>query len=448
MSNKLRKTIWTAVIVACGSWPVAGFADDKSQSKSPGELKAIADRSSKSLPDLMAAAESKTGGKTINAMLMEWRCVQDKVLSGPVTGDVSHEDLKNADPSSPVGHIITASDNKISEVIVCAKSGKVLCVKDANSFTPGKSAFHDGSGQKGRHARFARWNQAPDRTQRITDLLKKPVHNAQTDEHIGEVKDFVVDPDGGRLMFSVVEFYDKLGHGNRWYALPLSIANLSPDYKTFDMEYEARQVNHAQGFDRNTWPNVIEDKYATGIYESYGVRPYWKRGRRTEGSVRTVTEREGRTGANQRGRQLPQRWQKASDLVGKNVINPQDNESLGTLHDIVVDPDTGRIIYGVLSFGGFLGMGDKLFAIPWSSLNLASDYKAVHLTVDKDRLKTAEGFDKANWPNMADERFATKTHDFYGSPRYWENKDDMDDDMDDAVDEAQDKADDANDRND
>ena len=55
-----------------------------------------------------------------------------------------------------------------------------------------------------------------------------------------------------------------------------------------------------------------------------------------------------------------------STVIGSKVVN-QQGEDLGTIEDIVVDVDVGRIAYAVLSFGGFLGMGDKYFAIPWEA---------------------------------------------------------------------------------
>jgi sporulation protein YlmC with PRC-barrel domain len=113
------------------------------------------------------------------------------------------------------------------------------------------------------------------------------------------------------------------------------------------------------------------------------------------------------------------RWEKASALMGRKVIN-NANENLGKIEDIVIDSNSGRILYGVLSFGGFLGMGDKLFAIPWSSLQLNSGDQATVLNVDKDRLKNAPGFDKKNWPNFADEQFATATYKHYEVTPYWQ----------------------------
>lgn len=121
-----------------------------------------------------------------------------------------------------------------------------------------------------------------------------------------------------------------------------------------------------------------------------------------------------------RGREfaMPTRFMKARDLMGMKVTNNAD-EDLGKIEDIVVDAGSGRILYGVLSFGGFLGVGDKLFAIPWESLQLTGDSKAYVLNVEKDRLKNAEGFDKKHWPNFADEQWATKPYQYYGRSPYW-----------------------------
>jgi sporulation protein YlmC with PRC-barrel domain len=91
----------------------------------------------------------------------------------------------------------------------------------------------------------------------------------------------------------------------------------------------------------------------------------------------------------------------ATSITGDEVCNLQE-ERLGTIQDIMLDVVTGRIRYAVLSSGGFLGMGDRLFAIPWQALHLDSDNKRFTLDIDTDRLKKAPGFDKNQWPDMAD----------------------------------------------
>lgn len=116
----------------------------------------------------------------------------------------------------------------------------------------------------------------------------------------------------------------------------------------------------------------------------------------------------------------PRRWQKATDLTGKSIANASDKD-LGTLKDIVVDANSGRILYGVVSYGGFLGLGNKLFAVPWQSLRLTDDAKKIILNIDEERLKNAEGFDQQQWPNFADERWATSTYEYYGQEPYWKS---------------------------
>jgi sporulation protein YlmC with PRC-barrel domain len=109
----------------------------------------------------------------------------------------------------------------------------------------------------------------------------------------------------------------------------------------------------------------------------------------------------------------------ADTLTGDKVVNVQ-NEDLGKIEHLMIDLGTGRIAYAVLSFGGFLGMGDKLFAIPWSALTVDTLEKRFILQVDKELLKRAPGFDKEQWPNMADRAWGTQVFKYYGAKPYWD----------------------------
>jgi sporulation protein YlmC with PRC-barrel domain len=108
---------------------------------------------------------------------------------------------------------------------------------------------------------------------------------------------------------------------------------------------------------------------------------------------------------------------KATDLIGREVINP-DHRKVGKIEDLALDPDRGRIAYAVLSFGGFLGIHDKWFAVPWSSFDLRGD--TLVLNTDKSTLKAAQGFDKDHWPDMANMEWARATYQHYGQKPYWE----------------------------
>jgi hypothetical protein len=112
-------------------------------------------------------------------------------------------------------------------------------------------------------------------------------------------------------------------------------------------------------------------------------------------------------------------------VIGSNVVNAQ-NESLGKIEDLVLDAGAGRIAYAVLSFGGFLGMGDKYFAIPWNAFHFNLTEKRATLNVDKKLLENAPGFDKDNWPNMAESKWGTSIYKHYGYTPYWQDETEID----------------------
>jgi sporulation protein YlmC with PRC-barrel domain len=104
----------------------------------------------------------------------------------------------------------------------------------------------------------------------------------------------------------------------------------------------------------------------------------------------------------------------ADTLIGNDVFKQKD-ERLGDIKEIMLDLGSGSVAYAVLSYGGFLGMADKLFAVPWSALILDTRNKRFLLNVEKARLKDAPGFDKDDWPNMKDEVWANKVRSYYGT---------------------------------
>ena len=106
-------------------------------------------------------------------------------------------------------------------------------------------------------------------------------------------------------------------------------------------------------------------------------------------------------------------------VIGSKVVN-QENEDLGNIEDVVLDVEAGRVAYAVLSFGGFLGMGDKYFAIPWEAFRFDVTDKRAVLNVAKVMLKNAPGFDKDKWPNMTDSSWRNQIFSHYGYRPYWE----------------------------
>jgi sporulation protein YlmC with PRC-barrel domain len=105
---------------------------------------------------------------------------------------------------------------------------------------------------------------------------------------------------------------------------------------------------------------------------------------------------------------------KASELIGMKVQG-SDGKNLGKIRDLVIAPD-GAVRYAVLDFGGFLGIGDKYFAVPWDALQRTQNGKTIALDTTKRDLKKAPGFDKKHWPDFSDRQQEVVIYEFYEVP--------------------------------
>jgi sporulation protein YlmC with PRC-barrel domain len=110
---------------------------------------------------------------------------------------------------------------------------------------------------------------------------------------------------------------------------------------------------------------------------------------------------------------------KASSVIGTDVVNAK-GENLGEIKEVVIDPRSGKVAYAVVSFGGFLGMGEKLFAIPFGTFKYDVKKNEYVLNVTKERLKAAPGFDADHWPSMNEEKWNRDVYKYYEHSPYWE----------------------------
>jgi sporulation protein YlmC with PRC-barrel domain len=106
----------------------------------------------------------------------------------------------------------------------------------------------------------------------------------------------------------------------------------------------------------------------------------------------------------------PLRFLTASSVIGDKVFNPAE-ERLGTIKDIMLDLTGGKIEYVVVEMGGFLGIGEKFFAIPYSLMKVDPSNERFILNQSKEILENAPGFDKDHWPE-------TNAH-LQTSSEYW-----------------------------
>jgi sporulation protein YlmC with PRC-barrel domain len=109
----------------------------------------------------------------------------------------------------------------------------------------------------------------------------------------------------------------------------------------------------------------------------------------------------------------------SSTLVGDKVRNSA-GEHLGKIEELMIDVNDGRVGYAVLSFGGFAGLGSRLFAIPWSLLRVDQPSHEFVLNIERSILENAPGFDRDHWPDLADPSLGAQIHGHYDVKPYWE----------------------------
>jgi hypothetical protein len=108
-----------------------------------------------------------------------------------------------------------------------------------------------------------------------------------------------------------------------------------------------------------------------------------------------------------------------ADKVEGTAVYNRKGDKLGSIENIMIDKLSGKVAYADMSFGGFLGMGDKHHPLPWSILKYDVDKGGYVVDLDKKMLENAPNFDTDDDVDWGDEAWGRKVHDYYGVPPYW-----------------------------
>lgn len=109
----------------------------------------------------------------------------------------------------------------------------------------------------------------------------------------------------------------------------------------------------------------------------------------------------------------------SSEKVEGTAVENAKGEDLGSIEEIMIDKVSGQVAYAVLKYGSFLGMGGKLFALPWDQLKYDKSREAYVVNIPQDRLRNAPSFDEDAEPNWSDPAWNKGLHDYYGSRANW-----------------------------
>ncbi len=108
----------------------------------------------------------------------------------------------------------------------------------------------------------------------------------------------------------------------------------------------------------------------------------------------------------------------AEKVSGTEVYNSA-GEHLGEVHDVMIDKVSGKVAYAVMSFGGFLGIGQKYHPLPWSTLDYDVRKGGYVVNMTKDQLEKAPTYDAGREPDWSDRAYEKNLHDYYRATPYW-----------------------------
>jgi sporulation protein YlmC with PRC-barrel domain len=243
----------------------------------------------------------------------------------------------------------------------------------------------------------------PPRAWLASDLIGMKVMS-QTGESVGEIDDIVVHP-GGETSYAVLSFGGWLGMGDKLFAMPWTVLKaIVPDTMKKDsklsliLPLDKERLKLAPGFDKKSWPITANANWTKDIDAFYlgSTNPNSTKPAGDARRTSVIT------------------W-RATDLKGANV-ETTDGKKLGDIKELVIDTN-GRVSYVALSVGGFLGIGDRLVAVPWDSLRFSlagdkGDEKLITLAATEAQLNKAPQFNgdkehKAEMCTPATSRFLT-----------------------------------------
>jgi len=309
----------------------------------------------------------------------------------------------------------------------------------------------------------------PAETIRASTLIGTEVYNKEG-KHLGEIKDIVLNRDSRKIGYAVLSYGGIAGMGDKLFAMPSKMLQYSSTDKRASVGVSEEVLKNAPGFDQSKWPTEANADYYTKLNNYYKDRAEDRadaaedRLDQAKDATKNDLDRSADAADRRLGRgadaskdaakDMRDAGQRASDrmtdasdrvhsdatdtpalpagarvdrdqpahdiswdrrvssVIGANVEN-QNGDNLGEVHDLVLDWKKGEVRYAVLSYGGVMGIGDKLFAVPMDAFHSQPDKSKLVLNVSKDQLKNAPGFNQDQWPNMVDPQWHKSVGDFY-----------------------------------
>jgi len=375
------------------------------------------------LEKAISTATQKAGGTAVSARVLTHE-MQPEGQAGWSPGEKGQNAQSNQKQEQQPGQqaspneseyrievICRTNDGKFKRVMINGRDGKVIGTPALTAYPQEQPYFSQAAGGRtgsaGGAPAVGYAEIATFRLMKCTALEDAAVKN-DDNEDIGEITDFAIESQSGRVAYAALAFGGWLGIGEKLFAVPMrAIDFASPDRVVLNVSKQ--ELKQDKGFDEDHWPLHANAEFAANAQRSSGNDEY---------ALAANERRQRPEPGDDRSGDPPQitAIEKASDVVGKDVKNAQ-GEDLGEIEDLYIDPDRARVCLAVLR-----SAGDKLYAIPWQSLKTNQKDQTLVLDVSKSRLEQAPSAaetDRNKWDNP---QWVVTVYEFYHAQPYWESR--------------------------
>jgi hyperosmotically inducible periplasmic protein len=265
---------------------------------------------------------------------------------------------------------------------------------------------------------------------KASDVIGMTVKNYQ-DEKLGTVEDLAVDVESGRIVQVILSTGGFIGVGDRLSAVPPGALHHDVTNKVLHLDANKEKLQSAPEFKAAKWTECCDSDHLSAVYTYYGQEPAFKfihKGDLNDGSANTSTTRNTDGTWNKARLTGERQWmipaarltqiQKASKLMGIPVKNAQD-EKLGTVDNLLVDVQAGRIVAVVVTSGGFIGIGEELSAVPPTACRFNAGNNSLQLDTTKEQLSAAPHFKADQWPDFSQPMYSDRVYRAYRMEPYF-----------------------------
>lgn len=243
-------------------------------------------------------------------------------------------------------------------------------------------------------------------------------------ENLGSVKELIINQSKDDVQYLVVSSEDML-HPVPWAAIKCGEANepkdtaaserkekgivLNISKEQFHQAPTVESIDIAQ-LSSSSLKQQVDSFYSTQIEETKGM---WER-MKSGVKEKMPSGMKGETSESEAQANLF----KCSDLIGMDIQNLND-EQIASINDVVIDTRKGNIAYGLVGFGGVLGVREKIAAVPWSAISIQPDRSTAKLDATKENLETAT-LTEGDISQLNQRQFAQQVHETFGVEPYWQ----------------------------